>query len=618
MSAATTPGTEAPRTLDVHFGRALAGWARPVPSAADAALLEAVGTTLSAALGAQAACVGLDALAASLGLEGAALAQRLDAHGLLRSEHAPAPLVLDGGSLYLARVFDAESAVAEALSRRAAAPPRMDPARRGAFASRLRDLFPDEADGAVNWQRVAAAMALERGLAVITGGPGTGKTTTVTRLLVLLAEQAEGPLRIRLAAPTGKAAARLTESVRESRQRLVEAGACDADALDALPDAAETLHRLLGYRALANDFRHGPGAPVAADVVVVDEASMIDLRLMAQLLSALAPDTRLVLLGDRDQLSSVEAGQVLGDLCAWTETHFETRRWSTGAAAALGTLTGEDLAPLAADDVPPLADALCLLQRSHRFDAASPMGRFAAAVNAGDVGGALEAFAAQEGGLAWVATEDAEALATAARDGCRDALRLAATPGADPRAALAALGRFQVLCATRSGPFGVERLNAAVEAGFRREGLIPPGDGPAWPGRPVMITVNDYGLGLFNGDVGVLLDDGDGHLRAWFLAPDRSLRSVRPTRLPRHETVFAMTVHKSQGSEFDRVLVALPPEPGENERRLLTREMLYTAVTRARAAVAVHAPRAVLADAIERRTVRASGLRRRLWGDEVT
>ncbi|HSG92003.1 MAG TPA: exodeoxyribonuclease V subunit alpha [Pseudomonadales bacterium] len=602
------------RPIDLHFGEALARWARPPPDAAGAALLARLGARLSAELGRQNACLTLGELDSPDWPDVAELRALLDASGVLQTPDRPAPLVLRDDRLYLAR-FDAyEGGVADALTRRGALRVRASAEDDASVARRLRELFPDEGD--IDWQRVAAAIALERALAVITGGPGTGKTTTVTRLLVMLLEQAGSrPLRIRLAAPTGKAAARLTESIRESRQRLLDAGLCSEEIAARLPESAETLHRLLGFRALENGFRYGADLPLAADVVVVDEASMVDLRMMAQLLAALGDDTRLILLGDKDQLSSVEAGRVLGDLCAWTDTHFERQRWSVDAARKLQALTGYDFAALADAAVPPLADCLCLLLRSHRFDAASAIGRFAVAVNDGRPGPAVEALAAGHEDLVWDADGGTRAVLEGALDEYRDALRLALEPDVDPLAALAAYGRFQLLCATRGGPFGVARLNAALEAGFRGEGLIPPGD-VMYPGRPVMVTVNDYAAGLFNGDTGLLLRGADGALRAWFLGPDRALRSVRPTRLPHHETVFAMTVHKSQGSEFDRVAVVLPAEPGANEDRLLTREMLYTAVTRARSGVRVHATQAVLERAIGRRTRRASGLRGRLWGDD--
>lgn len=609
------------RAVDRHFGDALARWAGRAPGSSAGRALRAVGTLLSAELGRQHSCLALarvHELARLAGLEGelpedvATVATLLRDSGLLGTGR-DAPLVLEDGRLYLTRYHGYERTVAEALAARAGAvePAGADPAR---LAVRLAALFPNDED-AVDWQRVGAAMALDRRLAVITGGPGTGKTTTVTRmLLVLLEEAGDAPLRIRLAAPTGKAAARLTESVRQSKARLAAEGRADAAVLERLPETAETLHRLLGWRPLENRFRHGAERRVPADVVVVDEASMVDLRMMARLLEALAPETRLVLLGDRDQLSSVEAGRVLADLCAWTERHFVTRRLSRTQAERLGALTGFDLAALAGEAVPALADCLCLLERSHRFDPASAMGRFAAAVNGGDAERALAELRRRAPGLTWSGEGAAPAaLVTDAADRYEAAVTLAATPGAEPEAALAAFGRYQLLAATRGGPFGVEALNAAVEGELARRGRIRP-DLPFHAGRPVMIVVNDYALGLYNGDTGVVLVDEDGRTRVWFAASDGGVRAVAPTRLPAHETIYAMTVHKSQGSEFDAVTVVLPDDPTENEQRLLTREMLYTAVTRARSTVHVHAGEAVLRRTVARRTERASGLRARLWG----
>ncbi|MEE4298257.1 MAG: exodeoxyribonuclease V subunit alpha [Pseudomonadales bacterium] len=591
------------RPLDAHFGRALARWSEGALAGAEHRLVERLGTRLSAELGRQNVCLELTALAA----EGdwtapAELRGVLDRAGLLAGAE-PAPLVLDGDRLYLARFHDYEARLAAALLDRAR-DSLLEEGEIVSLAPRLAALFPG--GEAPDWQRVAAATALDRRLAVIAGGPGTGKTTTVARLLVLLLEcaGAGGAPKIRLAAPTGKAAARLTESLREARTALEATGATTPEVLAALPGSASTLHRLLGFRSPENRFVHGPSAPLAVDVVVVDEASMIDLRLMAQLVSALPREARLVLLGDPDQLSSVEAGRVLGDLCAWTETQVDAARFTRAGAARLSRLVGTDLTSMAGDAVPPLADALCRLRRSHRFDAGGELGRFARAVNEGDAARARALLAAEGRGLR--ALRDTKALVEEAVTGYEEAVRIARD--GTPEQALAAFARFQVLCASRRGRLGVERMNVTVEQALRRRGLLEGGD-RQYAGRPVMVTVNDYGLGLFNGDVGVVLHDARGVARAWFMAPDRTVRSVRAARLPAHETAFAMTVHKSQGSEFDRVLVAL----GDDEPRLLTRELLYTAVTRARSEALVHATDAALERAVRTRSERRSGLRARLW-----
>ena len=590
------------RALDEHFGRALRRWCAEGLDDAARSLLERLGVRLSAELGRQNGFLDLDALAA----EGdwpdrQALERVLRASGLLTTDAMAGPLVLEAGALYLARLHSYEQALAEALTARAATTLLPDAALE-ARASRLARLFPSEEDP--DWQRVAAATALDRRLAVIAGGPGTGKTTTVARLLVLLLEGAEDGVRIRLAAPTGKAAARLTESLRDARGAL-EAAGVDAAVLDALPDGASTLHRLLGYRVRENGFRYGPDTPLAADVVVVDEASMVDLRLMAQLVSALPDHARLVLLGDPDQLSSVEAGRVLGDLCAWVGAHGDVDRFTPAGAERLSRLVGSDLSGFAGAAAPPLADALCVLRRSHRFDAGGALGRFARAVNEGQEETALALIAADEPGLGRIA--DQAALLDAAVEGYVAAVE-AAVDGADGATVLAACARFQVLCASRHGPLGVERVNVSIEQRLRARGLVRGGEGH-YAGRPVIVTVNDYGLGLFNGDVGVILRGDDGVARACFLAPDRTVRSVRASRLPAHETAFAITVHKSQGSEFDRVLVVL----GDEEPRLLTRELLYTAVTRARSGARLFASDDALRRAVATRSERRSGLRTRLW-----
>jgi exodeoxyribonuclease V alpha subunit len=614
---------DAIRPIDRHFGEALVRWSGRSAASSEATLLRALGTALSAELGRQHSCIELGHLGALAwpvrdadgAVPGPEVVRSLLLETALVGDADRAPLVLDGDRLYLGRYHRYETRVAEALRRRAASTPQAtgDVDR---LRTRLEALFPAD-DAAINWQRVGAAMALDRPLAVITGGPGTGKTTTVTRMLLMLLEQSGGEarLRIRLCAPTGKAAARLTESIRLSKVRLAQEGLAASDVLDRLPETAETLHRLLAYRPLENRFRYGAEQQIPADVVVVDEASMVDLRMMAQLLDALRPETRLVLLGDKDQLSSVEAGRVLGDLCAWTERHFDRQRLSRPQATRLSAVTGFDLSTLAGDAVPALADCLCLLERSHRFDAGSAMGRFATAVNGGDPTAAFAALEAGDASLTWSGgAGQVEGLVDWVADRYAEALSECVHPGCDPGVALAAFGRFQLLAATRRGSAGVERLNEAVEARLARRGLIRP-DQPFYAGRPLMVVVNDYALGLYNGDVGLVLADAEGQLRAWFADAEGGVRDVRPGRLPAHETTFAMTVHKSQGSEFDRVAVALPDAPGENERRLLTREMLYTAVTRARSGVHLHAGAEVVRAAIAQRTERTSGLRVRLWGE---
>ena len=523
------------------------------------------------------------------------------------TERARAPLVFDGRRLYLRRHWAQENAVAERIRARladTAAPPPTG------LAERLRALFPDPpGDGEPDWQQVACALAARAGLTLITGGPGTGKTTTVVRLLGLLQGQAmeDGRrLRIRLAAPTGKAAARLTESI----GRQVRALNVDAAVRDAIPTEVTTLHRLLGTRPDSRHFRHHRHDPVHADLVVVDEASMIDMDMMASLLDALPPACKLILLGDKDQLASVEAGAVMGDLCRRSELGLYRPDTLAFARAA----TGADLSPWAGDGGG-LAQQTAMLRRNWRFQGAPGIGELAAAINGGDPAAVNRVFARDHATLERRRGDDAQDLAAlllhggAHGEGLRALVADAAAPalpGEEDRRARDLLTRLtgqQLLSGLRGGPFGVDRLNRLVTDHLRRDGLA--GDHDWYPGRPVMMTRNDYQLGLMNGDVGLTLPHPDG-LRVAFQLPEGRVRWVLPSRLDAVDTVYAMTVHKSQGSEFDHVLLALPDRP----HPLLTRELIYTAATRARRAFTLveYGPPAVLDHAVRRRTWRASGL----------
>ncbi len=526
------------------------------------------------------------------------------------------PLILEGDRLYLHRYHEYERRVAAALNSLVGPTPigRAPDVKRG-----LAELFPDLRKGEINWQRVGAAIAMRRRLTVVTGGPGTGKTTTVTGILSLLVEHWPGdsPI-IRLAAPTGKAAARLTEAIESSKARIAEGHAAPLVVeaqLAAIPDEATTLHRLLGYRALSNEFRYGADEHLTADIVVVDEASMVDLRLMCQLLDALREDARLILLGDKDQLSSVEAGMVLGDICSGLETHFESARFSPAMAAELQDVTGFDLAPLADPETPRLADCICLLRISHRFGAESGIGRLAEAVNTGEPDAVASVLDEALEDVAWHGECEtlAEMIGALAREGYGGYLELL-RDGAAPETILDEFTGFRVLAAVRQGADGVTGLNRAIENALANAGWIQP-DREHYVGRPVLVMVNDYQLGLFNGDVGIELRDDDGEeLFACFPSPEGGVKMVRPSRLPQHETVFAMTIHKSQGSEFDHVAVVLPKDPTENEQRILTRELVYTAITRARERVELFASPEVLKRAVVQRAERSSGLAQRLWG----
>jgi exodeoxyribonuclease V alpha subunit len=540
--------------------------------------------------------------AAWAGLPAPALAEwtaALRGSGVVGAPGEAQPLILDGaGRLYLAKYFGFEQAIAAGLLSRLGYRDDVDGSRLAVLLARH---FPGAApdDG----QQLAAALAVLRTLTVISGGPGTGKTHTVARILAILLELAgDAPLRIRLAAPTGKAAARLAESLHAARAQLA-ADPATAAVAERLPAEAATLHRLLGYRP-AGGFRHGPDNPLAVDVLVVDEASMVDVPLMARLLQAVPPDARVVLLGDRDQLASVEAGSVLGDIC----NHGVPTAWSDDLAVHLRALGLAPPRACAGARAGPMADGLVVLTESRRFHPGSGIGALARATNAGDPAAALAVFE-EAGDVRWreLAAKDlVEAVAGEVTRSLADYRR-----AADPVESMRRFNSFRMLCAVREGPWGVAAANAEVERVLGRLGLAEP-KGGHYAGRPVLITQNDYALQLFNGDVGLLLPDADagGALRAFFVQSGDRVRRVLPSRLPAHETCFAMTVHKSQGSEFDRVVLLLP----DHDSPVLTRELVYTAVTRARQSVEVWSPRAILEQAIARRVRRSSGLREALWG----
>ena len=354
--------------------------------------------------------------------------------------------------------------------------------------------------------------------------------------------------------------------------------------------------------------RYHRGNPLHLDVLVVDEASMVDLPMMARLIAALPAQARVIFLGDRDQLASVEAGAVLGDICRFAEQGYSVAR-----AEQLSRLTGCLLQGQSAEAEAAVRDSLCLLRKSYRFDANSGIGQLAFAVNAGDgkkAAWALGGNFSDVTGHPLAETQDYQALLDACVAGYRDYLQQVAT-GADAVTILAAFGQFQVLCALREGPFGIAGLNERIETGLQRAGLIQrkPGTAGRWyPGRPVMIGRNDSALGLFNGDIGIALRDESGELRVHFQLPDGSIKSVQPSRLPAHETAYAMTVHKSQGSEFDHTVLVLP----NHFLPVLTRELVYTAITRARKQLSLYATEAVLLRAIRTPTQRRSGLAERL------
>lgn len=556
---------------------------------------------------------------------------------LLESEGAP--LVLSGACLYMRRYWNYERQVAgniaQRLQARAAAPADL--------AARLASLFPEalEVDGRrlADWQKLACAMAAQGRFTLITGGPGTGKTTTVVRLLALLQEAAMAtgePLRLSLAAPTGKAAARLTESIGAQVQSL----ALDERVREQIPTLVTTLHRLLGSRPGSRHFRHDAANPLPLDVLVVDEASMIDLEMMSSLLDALPAHARLILLGDKDQLASVEAGAVLGDLCREAESggySERTRLW-------LESQTGERLDdPALVSGEKALAQHIVMLRHSRRFGSGSGIGRLARAVNLGDAQSARATLAtgADDLHVLRLSGELDRALERLLIEGqgsgesrpqgyahyLQTMQMERPAPEADSQAwdrwagkVLAAFDQFQLLCAVRKGAWGVEALNERIADALLRRGLLEQAHG-WYEGRPVLVTRNDYSLGLMNGDIGIALrlpepPELSGApvrqvLRVVFPRNDGSgaLRHILPSRLSAVETVFAMTVHKSQGSEFSHCALILP----DSLNPVLTKELIYTGITRARHWFSLIENRAgIFEQAVQRRVERRSGLREAL------
>lgn len=511
------------------------------------------------------------------------------------------PMVLQQQRLYLQRLWQSEGEVAAFINSNSAVPSLEE--------SRLRAILDQlfgEAAASPDWQKIAAAVALTRRIAVISGGPGTGKTTTVAKLLAALVQlNTTERLRIELAAPTGKAAARLTESLGYACRQLDLPAAQRA----LFPTEAATLHRLLGAQPNSQRMRYHRENPLHLDVLVVDEASMIDLPMMAKLIAALPARARIIFLGDRDQLASVEAGAVLGDICRFAEQGYSEER-----AAQLARLTGF---VLPAEQVgamhSPVRDSLCLLRKSYRFDSHSGIGQLALAVNAGDGKRALAVLSGSYNDVAHYpldVEEDHQQLLNICVEGYRPYLQLVAQ-GAEPGVILAAFGCFQLICALREGPFGVSGLNARIEQQLQHAGLIlrqPDLAGRWYLGRPVMISRNDSALGVFNGDIGILLPDAAGDWRVHFQLPDGTIKSVQPSRLPAHETAYAMTVHKSQGSEFDHTALVLP----NHFLPVLSRELVYTAITRARKQLSLYTTSSVLLNAIATPTQRRSGLTERL------
>lgn len=512
------------------------------------------------------------------------------------------PLVLDGERLYLRRYWRDETLVARSIGARAREIREVDSGKVRAW---LDTLFASHREGETpDWQKLACAIAVRGSVAIITGGPGTGKTYTVARLLALLFAMGNQQ-RIALAAPTGKAAARLEQSIKSALTELADkvGDALPLRELTARMGAARTLHSLLGARPDTRAFAHNQGNPLDVDVLIVDEASMVHLEMMAALLDALPPGAMLVLLGDKDQLASVEAGAVLGDLCQ----DAQAGGYDAATLAYAKAASGESIPAGFLGAAGALAQQTVMLRHSRRFG--GPIGQLALAVNAGDVARAEEVLRGGDA-VRWIEHAQQHHVLQLALDGYRPYLELV-RDGATASSALQSFESFRLLCAVRDGEWGVSGLNTAIEQKLEAARLIRR-RGEWYVGRPVMVTRNDYGTGVFNGDIGLTLADParPDSLRVYFLEGE-AVRSVLATRLRHVETAYAMTVHKSQGSEFAHTVLVLPKSGGA----MLARELVYTGITRASREFTLVSPAsAVLAEAIGRRTRRASGLRTMLEG----
>lgn len=563
---------------------------------------------------------------------------------LVNDGSGQSPLVLDGKRLYLRRYWRHERSVEASIEQLLGQNSPIDPSLLPDLAQRLSTLFPrGDRHPATDWQKIACALAVRSGFSIITGGPGTGKTTTVVKLLALLQglalnQQPPRPLRIRLTAPTGKAAARLKDAIAGAIDRLPATLLAENGLRAAIPTEAITLHQLLGTRPNTRQFKHNARTPLALDLLVVDEASMVDLEMMAALLAALPTQARLILLGDKDQLASVEAGSVLGQLCRRAQAgHFtrETVDW-------LQAMSSETVSASLMDDRGGALDQqVVMLRDSHRFKSHSGISQLAAAVNAGDTSLIEQVW--QQGysdlsNLCLMDFDDAEfealILGTRRDDDSNPCTKgyghyLAVIHAQHPtldasktemdawaNRVLECYGQFQILCALRKGLCGVEAINQRVADILHRQGRIQ-ATTTWYEGRPVLVTKNDYRLGLMNGDIGITLNyphvDKLTGTRRWvtrvaFPKTDGSngIHWILPSRLLAVETVFALTVHKSQGSEFDHCALILPP----TRNPVLTRELAYTAITRARhyfTLITLGNP-AILHDAAQRTVLRSGGL----------
>lgn len=469
----------------------------------------------------------------------------------------PSPLVMENDLLYLQRYWFYEKRLTDQI-KQLLAPPLPS-----AETQSLINKYFNEELNETDWQKEATKKSVNQSFSIITGGPGTGKTTTVVKILAILIEQAEKknrPLHIALATPTGKAAKRLQESISTNKASLP----CSESIKQKIPDHATTIHRLLGVTHLSPYFRHNSTHPLAYDVVIIDEASMVDLALMSKLVDALKPQSKFILLGDKDQLASVESGAVLRDL-----------------TMALPNQTAE-------------------LKKSYRFH-----GEIKALADAVNSQSAEEAWGILEKGQQ-VSLLEENLIHYAAEQHSRYLSQIKESASFDT--IFATFSQFQILCAIRHGELGVIGINSQIEERLAQQNKIKI-TGRWYIGRPVMVTQNSVETGLYNGDIGICLpDEESARLAIFFLQPDGAVKKILPSRLPSHETVFAMSIHKSQGSEFDECLCVLP----EKMNPVLTKELIYTAITRAKIRLKIHCTQSIFSQTIQNKITRTGGVFERL------
>jgi exodeoxyribonuclease V alpha subunit len=522
------------------------------------------------------------------------------------------PLILDEKNrLYLYRYWDYENRLSSAIKNRIKED--IQGIDRSILKDSLNRLFPDNGSDEFNWHKVAGVIAAYKKFCVITGGPGTGKTFTMAKILALLLELSrKDKPHIILAAPTGKAAARIGESIQAAKKTLN----CSDDIIDAIPSEAYTIHRMLKTIPGSPYFYHNAENLLSADIVVVDEVSMVDLALMSKLLSAVKNDARIILIGDKDQLASVEAGFVMADICDGDNIHLFSKYFYKQFEKL--TQCKMEVSSEKLKDNRGLYDCMVVLKKSYRFTDTSGIGECSRAINNGKFDETFSILESNPDHIDWKQITGLNDLSTALPKevvkGYSDYLNCR-----DPYRALELFNRFRIICAVKFGALGVIEINRLTEDILNRNGLIELDNILTYPwyiGRPVLITCNDYSLELFNGDIGITLPEPDSKskdLYVYFSGVSGKPRRFLPYRLPEHETAYAMTVHKSQGSEFESALLILPNQ----DYPVLTREMLYTGITRAKNHISIWGEKEIIKATILRRINRNSGLKDALWENTI-